>query len=80
MYRNDDISSNKILKQYDLASRRNYMRMSRAEERMFGESTEKDLDPEIYFDWRDRVIKAMRLWKSKKLSDAEFLKVVKELD
>ena len=80
VYRNDDISSNKILKQYDLAVRRNYMRMCRGEERMFGESTEKDLDPEIYFEWRDRVIKAMRLWKNKQLSDSEFLKIVKELD
>lgn len=80
MYRNDDISSNKILKQYDLASRRNYMRMSRAEERLSGESTDRDLEPEVYFDWRDRVIKAMRLWKSKKLSDEEFLRVVGELD
>lgn len=80
VYRNDDISSNKILKQYDLAARRNYMRMCRGEERMFGESADKDLAPEEYFEWRDRALYAMRLWKSKKLSDEEFLKVVKALD
>lgn len=79
-YRNDDISSNKILKQYDLAVHRNYMRMCRAEDRMFGESTDKDIDPQTYFDWRDRVLKAMRLWKNKQISDDEFLEVVRELD
>lgn len=80
VYRNDDISSNKMLKQYDLAVRRNYMRMCRGEERMFGESTDRDIEPQIYFEWRDRVIKAMRLWKSKRLSEKEFLNVIKELD
>lgn len=80
VYRNDDISSNKILKQYNLTARRNYMRMCRSEERMFGESAEKDLDPETYFEWRDRVVMAMKLWKSKKISDDEFLKIIKQLD
>lgn len=80
VYRNDDISSNKLLKQYDLAVRRNYMRMCRGEDRFFGESADKDLAPEEYFDWRDRVLKAMRFWKRKKISDEEFLKAVKELD
>lgn len=80
VYRNDDIGSNKILKEYDLALRRNYKRMSRAEERLPGTSSDKDLDPQMYFDWHDRALKAMKLWKSKKLSDAEFLDVVKELD
>lgn len=80
VYRNDDINSNKILKQYDLAVRRNYMRMCRGEERMFGESADKDIDAQTYFDWRDRVVKTMQLWKSKKISDEEFLKAVKELD
>lgn len=79
-YRNDDISSNKILKQYGLASRRNYMRMCRGEECLSESSSDKDIDPQTYFDWRDRVIKAMRLWKNKQISDEEFLKVVRELD
>lgn len=64
-YRNNNINSNKFLKKYDLAVRRNYMRMCHGEERMFGESTDKDIDPQTYFDWRDRVLKAMRLWKHK---------------
>lgn len=80
VYRNDDIGSNKILKQYDLAVRRNYMRMCRGEERISGESADKDLDSEKYFEWRDRVLNAMRLWKGKMISDEEFLKVIKELD
>lgn len=80
VYRNEDISSNKILKQYDLAARRNYMRMCRGEERAVDRSADRDLEPAVYFEWRDRAVKAMRLWKSKKLSDEEFLKVVRELD
>lgn len=80
VYRNEDISSNKILKQYDLAARRNYMRMCRGEERAFGRSADRDLEPTVYFEWRDRAVNAMRLWKNKKLSDEEFLKVVGELD
>lgn len=79
-YRNYDVKSNKILKQYDLAVRRNYMRMCRGEDRSLGKSADKDLAPEDYFEWRDRVVKAIRLWKSKKISDEEFLKTVKELD
>ncbi len=79
-YRNDDISSNKILKQYDLAARRNYKRMCRGEERLSERSSSKDIDPQTYFDWRDRVLKAMRLWKDKQVSDEEFLEVVNELD
>lgn len=79
-YRNDDISSNKILKQYNLASRRNYKRMCRGEERLSERSSGKDIDPQTYFDWRERVLKARRLWKNKQLSDEDFLKAVKELD
>lgn len=80
IYRNYDVKSNKILKQYDLAVRRNYMRMCRYEDRLLGESTDKDLTAEEYFEWRDRAIRAMRLWKDKKISDGELLKVVRELD
>lgn len=80
VYRNDDIKSNKILKQYDLALRRNYMRMCRCEDRSLGETTDKDLSAEEYFKWRDKVLKAMRLWKDKKVSERELLKVVRELD
>lgn len=80
VYRNDDISSNKILKQYDLASRRNYMRMCRAEERLSESCSGKDIDPQTYFDWRDRALKAMRLWKDKQISDEEFLNIVNEFD
>jgi len=80
IYRNEDIGSNKILKEYDLALRRNYKRMCRTEERLPGTSSDKDIDPQTYFDWRDRVLKAMKLWKGKEISDAEFLSIVKELD
>ena len=80
VYRNDDISSNKILKQYDLAVRRNYMRMCRSEKRILGESSGRDIDQQIYFEWHDRVLKAMRLWRQKQVSDDELLRAVKELD
>ncbi len=43
-------------------------------------SSHKDIDPQTDFDWRDRALKAMRLWKGKEISDAEFLNIVKELD
>lgn len=80
VYRNYDIKSNKILKQYDLALRRNYMRMCRCEDRSLGESAGKDLTAEEYFEWRDRVIKAMGLWKDKKILDRKLLEIVRELD
>lgn len=80
VYRNEDISSNKILKEYDLALRRNYQRLCRGEERLPEKSGGKDIDPQTYFDWRDHALKVMRLWKEKKISDEEFLKVVGELD
>lgn len=80
IYRNYDIKSNKILKQYDLALRRNYMRMCRCEDRSLGESAGKDLTAEEYFEWRDRVIKAMGLWKDKKILDRKLLEIVRELD
>lgn len=56
------------------------MRMCRGEERMFGENADRDIDPKTYFEWRERVIKAMRLWKSKRISDGVFLKAVNELN
>ncbi|MCM1276652.1 MAG: DUF6076 domain-containing protein [Lachnospiraceae bacterium] len=80
VYRNDDVRSNAVLNEYDRAIRRNYKRMCRAEEREPDKQSEKDIDPQTYFDWRDRALKAMRLWKNKKLSVEELLKVVKELD
>ncbi len=80
VFRNDDVDSNAIMKEYDRALRRNYKRMCRAEERLSERSSVKDIDPQTYFDWRDRVLKAMRLWKNKQISDEEFLKVVKEFD
>ncbi len=80
IYRNEDIGSNKVLKEYNLALRRNYKRMCRGEERLPGTSSDKDIDPKTYFDWRDRALKAMKLWKGKEISDAEFLNIVKELD
>lgn len=80
IYRNEDIGSNKILKEYDFALCRNYKRMCRTEERLPSASSDKDIDPQTYFDWRDRVLKAMKLWKGKEISDAEFLNIVKELD
>lgn len=80
IYRNYDVKSNKILKQYDLALRRNNMRMCRCEDRSLSETTDKDLTAEEYFEWQDRVIRAMRLWKEKKISDGELLEVVRELD
>ncbi len=80
IYRNEDIGSNRILKEYDLALRRNYKRMCRGEERLSDKRSEKGIDPQTYFDWRDRVLKAMKLWKGKEISDAEFLKIVRELD
>lgn len=80
VYRNDDINSNKILKQYNLAVRRNYMRMCRGEERISGESTDRDIEPQIYFEWRDRVLKSMRLWKDRQISDEDFVKDINELD
>lgn len=80
VYRNYDIKSNKILKQYDLAVRRNYMRMCRCEDRSLADITDKDLTAEEYFEWRDKVIRALRSWKDKKISDTEFLKIVKVLD
>lgn len=79
-YRNDDVDSSAIMKEYDRALRRNYKRMCRAEERLSERGGGKDIDPQTYFDWRDRVLKAMRLWKDRQISDEEFLKVVKELD
>ncbi len=80
VYRNYDIKSNKILKQYDLALRRNYMRMCRCEDRSLVETTDKDLTAEEYFEWRDKVIRAMRLWKDKEIPDTEFLNIITELD
>lgn len=80
VYRNDDVRSNAVLNEYDRAMRRNYKRMCRAEERDPDKQSEKDIDPQMYFDWRDRALKAMRLWKDKKISVEELLKVVKELD
>ena len=80
VYRNDDVDSNAIMKEYDRALRRNYKRMCRAEERLSEMSSGKDIDPQTYFNWRDRVLKAMRLWKNKQISDEEFLEVVGEFD
>ncbi|MCM1168295.1 MAG: DUF6076 domain-containing protein [Ruminococcus sp.] len=80
VYRNDDVRSNAVLNEYDRAMRRNYKRMCRTEERDPDKQSEKDIDPQTYFDWRDRALKAVRLWKNKKLSVEELLKVVKELD
>lgn len=80
VFRNDDIESNAIMKEYDRALNRNYKRMCRAEGRLSKSSGGKDIDPQTYFDWRDRVLKAMRLWKNKQISDEKFLKAVKELD
>lgn len=80
VFRNNDIESSAIMKEYDRALRRNYKRMCRAEERLSESSCGKDIDPQTYFDWRDRVLKAMRLWKNKQISDDKFLKAVKELD
>ena len=80
VYRNDDVDSNAIMKEYDRALRRNYKRMCRAEERLYERSSGKNIDPQTYFDWRDRVLKAMRLWRNKQISDEEFLNGVKELD
>lgn len=78
MYVNGDISSDKIPKQYDLAVHRNYIECDvikivcslRAPTRAWKE----------YFDRQDRIIKAMRLWKSNKHLDDKFFKIVKKLD
>lgn len=80
VFRNDDVESSTIMKEYDRALRRNYKRMCRAEERLSERSNGKDIDSQTYFDWRDRVLKAMRVWKDKQISDEEFLEVVGELD
>ena len=80
IFRNEDINSNAIMKEYDRALRRNYKRMCRVEERLSDKNGDKDIDPQTYFNWRDRVLKAMRLWKDRQISDEEFLKSVKELD
>lgn len=56
------------------------MRMCRSEKRILGESSGRDIDQQIYFEWHDRVLKAMRLWRQKQVSDDELLRAVKELD
>ena len=79
-FRNHDLGSTKIMQEYNRSLQRNYKRMCRAEERLIDKQSEKDIEPQVYNEWRDRVLEAMRLWKSKKISDAEFLSVVRELD
>lgn len=79
-YRIEDIGLNKILKEFDLSLRRNYKRMSLSEERLSERSGGKDIDPHAYFNWRVCVLKAMRLWRQKQISDEEFLNIVNELD
>lgn len=54
--------------------------MCRAEERLTDKQSEKDIEPQVYGEWRDKVLDAMRLWKDKKISDEEFLRVIRELD
>lgn len=79
-FRNHDLGSTKIMQEYNRALQRNYKRMCRAEERLTDKQSEKDIEPQVYNEWRDRVLEAMRLWKNKKISDEEFLRVVRELD
>ena len=80
IFRNQNLGSTKIMQEYNRALQRNYKRMCRAEERLSDKQSEKDIEPQVYGEWRDRVLEAMRLWKSKKISDEEFLRVVRELD
>lgn len=80
VFRNHDLGSTKIMQEYNRALQRNYKRMCRAEERLSNRQCEKDIEPQVYGEWRDRVLDSMRLWKSKKISDEEFLIVVRELD
>lgn len=80
VFRNHDLSSTKIMQEYNRALQRNYKRMCRAEERLSDKQSEKDIEPQVYGEWRDRVLDSMRLWKGKKISDEEFLRVVRELD
>ncbi|MBD5113789.1 MAG: hypothetical protein HDT46_01075 [Ruminococcaceae bacterium] len=79
-FRNHDLGSTKIMQEYNRSLQRNYKRMCRAEERLTDKQSDKDIEPQVYNEWRDRVLEAMRLWKSKKISDDEFLKIVRELD
>lgn len=80
VFRNNNIESSALMKEYDRALCRNYKRMCRGEERLSEGGGSKDIDPQTYFDWRDRVLKAMRLWREKQIFDEEFLKIVGELD
>lgn len=79
-FRNQNLGSTKIMQEYNRSLQRNYKRMCRAEERLPDKQSEKDIEPQVYSAWRDRVLEAMRLWKNKKISDEEFLEVVRELD
>ena len=80
VFRNHDLGSTKIMQEYNRALQRNYKRMCRAEERLSDKQNEKDIEPQVYNEWRDRVLETMRLWRDKKISDEEFLRVVRELD
>ena len=80
VFRNQDLGSTKIMQEYNRALQRNYKRMCRAEERLSDKQSEKDIKPQVYVKWRDKVLESMRLWKSKKISDETFLMVVQELD
>ena len=80
VFRNHDLGSTKIMQEYNRALQRNYKRMCRAAERLSDKQSEKDIEPQVYGEWRDKVLDAMQLWKGKKISDEEFLRVVRELD
>lgn len=80
VYRNQELGSTKVMQEYNRALQRNYKRMCRAEERLSNKQYEKDIEPQVYNEWRDRVLDSMRLWKSKEISVEEFVRVIRELD
>lgn len=80
IYRNQDLGSTKVMQEYNRALQRNYKRMCRAEERLSNKQSDKDIMPQVYNEWRDRVLDAMRLWKGREISDEEFMKIIKKLE
>ena len=60
------------MQEYNRALKRNYKRTCCAEERLSDKQSEKVIEPQVYGEWRDRVLEYMRLWNGKEISDERF--------
>ena len=60
------------MQEYNRALKRNYKRTCCAEERLSDKQSEKVIEPQVYGEWRDRVLEYMRLWNGKEVSDERF--------